>query len=109
MSNTSWTAAEDALLLQHYDNDGVKFCMALLPHRTRDGIQTHMSVLRAAMRPKVIDIPIELDPVERLRREYEQLAADALLAIAKRDRARRRLNEVAQARAKHTGFARRVA
>jgi hypothetical protein len=109
MSKAPWTEREDTLLIQHYDKDGVQFCMALLPHRTRNAIQTRISQLRAAMKPRVVDIPIETDPVELLRREYEKLAADVLLAIAKRDRCRRRLNEIAQTRARHTGFARRVA
>jgi hypothetical protein len=109
MSKVSWTAEEDCLLLQHYEKDGIKFCMALLPHRARHSIYQRMCVLRGSMMPKVVDIPIESDPVELLRRQYEDAAAEVLIAVSKRDRLRRRLNEVAQARARHTGFARRVA
>lgn len=45
-SGTPWTAAEDAIVRKHYDQDGAAGVQRLLPHRSRRAIETRNYALK---------------------------------------------------------------
>jgi hypothetical protein len=110
VSKVTWSTREDELLAKHYEKDGIAFCIALFPHRSRAAIQGRSDYLKGVKKERQEQARVALaDPLATLRRQYEE--ADRLVyeARAKRDKLRRELNKAAMERALHSGFLRRFA